>query len=122
MPDNLPDVRTASQGSSRNTSNPIYTNSQIHGYNSRVLLGSDMDSLAKFAGQPQKIDANRKEREDDAKNASAPVGTLMFREVERRIDVFVFRCCFAESIYEARRLVVHGSVKLNGVKVCIFSF
>ncbi len=44
----------------------------------------------------------------------APVGSLMFTEVERRLDVFVFRCCFAHSVYEARRLIIHGYVKLNG--------
>ena len=47
----------------------------------------------------------------------APVGSLMFMEVERRIDIFIFRCCFAHSVYEARRLVVHGYVLLNGKKV-----
>jgi ribosomal protein S4 len=41
----------------------------------------------------------------------------MFAELERRLDVFLFRCCFAHSVYEARRLVVHGDVKVNGVKV-----
>lgn len=51
----------------------------------------------------------------------APVGSLMFQEVERRIDTIVFRSCFAESIYEARRLVVHGYVRLNGRKVCFLS-
>ena len=48
----------------------------------------------------------------------APVGSLMFSEVERRIDVFLFRACFAHSVYEARRLVIHGNVMLNGKKVC----
>jgi len=46
----------------------------------------------------------------------APVGSLMFAEVERRIDVFIFRCCFAHSVYESRRLVIHGYVLLNGKK------
>ncbi|KAH8823336.1 nam9 protein [Flagelloscypha sp. PMI_526] len=44
----------------------------------------------------------------------APVSSLMFSEVERRIDVLVFRACFAENVWEARRLVTHGHVKLNG--------
>ncbi|KAG0697445.1 hypothetical protein DFH29DRAFT_991397 [Suillus ampliporus] len=34
----------------------------------------------------------------------------------RCIDVFIFRCCFAHSVYEARRLVIHGSVLRNGKK------
>ena len=52
----------------------------------------------------------------------APVGSLMFSEVERRIDTIVFRSCFAHSIYEARRLIIHGDVKLNGKKVCYGPF
>lgn len=51
--------------------------------------------------------------------ASTPVGSLMFMEIERRLDVFVFRCCFATSAYQARQLIVHGKVKLNGVKVSV---
>ena len=38
----------------------------------------------------------------------------MFSEVERRLDVFVLRCCFGYSVYEARRLVIHGDALLNG--------
>ena len=57
-------------------------------------------------------------REEEDKLAQAPVASLMYEEVERRIDVFIFRCCFAHSVYEARRLVIHGYVKLNGKKVC----
>jgi ribosomal protein S4 len=63
---------------------------------------------------------NKKEQdlvaEEEAKGM-APVGSLMFAEVERRIDVFLFRCCFVHSVYEARRLVIHGNVMLNGKKV-----
>lgn len=46
-----------------------------------------------------------------------PAASLFMREVERRIDVVVFRCCFARSAYEARGMVVQGKVSLNGVKV-----
>lgn len=47
----------------------------------------------------------------------APISSLMFAELERRIDVVVFRSCFAHSIHAARQLVVHGKVRLNGIKV-----
>ncbi|CUA71240.1 hypothetical protein RSOLAG22IIIB_04544 [Rhizoctonia solani] len=40
----------------------------------------------------------------------------MLVEVERRLDVFIFRCCFATSAWQARQLIVHGKVKLNGKK------
>ncbi|WFD41576.1 hypothetical protein MPSI1_000207 [Malassezia psittaci] len=46
-----------------------------------------------------------------------PVTSLFLREVERRLDVIVFRCCFAHSAYHGRSLVVHGKVKVNGVVV-----
>ncbi|KAG8938894.1 mitochondrial 37S ribosomal protein nam9, partial [Tulasnella sp. 419] len=46
----------------------------------------------------------------------APISSLMFSELERRIDVVVFRSCFAPSIHAARQMVVHGWVTLNGLK------
>ncbi|PWY98987.1 alpha-L RNA-binding motif-containing protein [Testicularia cyperi] len=45
-----------------------------------------------------------------------PTASLFMRDVERRLDVLVFRSCFARSAYESRALVVQGKVKLNGVK------
>ena len=53
------------------------------------------------------------------KEERIPLGSLMWREVEARLDVLVFRACFAHSIYEARRLVTQGHVKLNGEVVSI---
>ncbi|WVQ78519.1 hypothetical protein IAT38_000605 [Cryptococcus sp. DSM 104549] len=49
-----------------------------------------------------------------AKNSVAPTGTLMYTQVERRLDVLIFRACFAESVYSARSYVTKGFVKLNG--------
>ncbi|GAA5865701.1 hypothetical protein JCM1840_003224 [Sporobolomyces johnsonii] len=46
-----------------------------------------------------------------------PLASMMFAEVEKRLDTVVFRCCFADSIYRARMMVVHGKVRLNGKKV-----
>ncbi|KAF8154711.1 hypothetical protein B0H34DRAFT_790085 [Crassisporium funariophilum] len=90
LPDNLPDVRPRRQ----------------------VLSGDNMD-LELFARR--KLREKEQEDEIEAKGL-APVGSLMFSEVERRIDVFVFRACFAHSVYEARRLIIHGDVLLNGKK------
>lgn len=45
-----------------------------------------------------------------------PVITLFLRDVERRLDTVVHRCCFARSAREARALIVQGKVKLNGVQ------
>jgi ribosomal protein S4 len=85
----------------------------------KVLAGDDKASLEEFARRRKKEKDLEEEME---KKGMAPVGSLMFSEVERRIDVFIFRCCFAHSIYEARRLVIHGNVLLNGKKVRFFFF
>jgi ribosomal protein S4 len=73
--------------------------------------------LNKWANRNDAIEKERKRKEEEESKGMAPVGSLMFSEVERRIDVIIFRSCLAHSVYEARRLVVHGDVLLNGKKV-----
>ncbi|KAJ7220512.1 hypothetical protein GGX14DRAFT_354032 [Mycena pura] len=90
LPDYLPDVRPR-----------------------RKVIGDDGDALAEFARRRQRA-REREEEEEEKSKGLAPIGSLMFAEVERRLDVLLFRSCFAHSIYEARRLVVHGNVLLNG--------
>lgn len=55
------------------------------------------------------------DKEDRAK--LPPIQSIMFGELERRVDVVVFRSLFASSIWNARQLTVHGHVKVNGVAV-----
>ncbi|KAJ7768300.1 hypothetical protein B0H16DRAFT_1716318 [Mycena metata] len=88
LPDYLPDVRPR-----------------------RKVFGDDKGQLQEFAKRRQK---EKEEEEGEEAKGLAPIGSLMFAEVERRLDVLIFRACFAHSIYEARRLVVHGNVLLNG--------
>ncbi|KAI9334155.1 hypothetical protein BDR26DRAFT_840021 [Obelidium mucronatum] len=45
-----------------------------------------------------------------------PVQALAFAELERRLDVVLFRSHFASSINQARTQVVHGHVSVNGEK------
>ncbi|PCH42006.1 alpha-L RNA-binding motif-containing protein [Wolfiporia cocos MD-104 SS10] len=92
LPETLPDVRSQA---------------------SRIANAASMN---KWARRDQTADREAKRLENEAAKGLAPVGSLMFREVERRIDVIVFRSCFAHSVYEARRLVIHGDVLLNGKK------
>ncbi|KAF5366284.1 hypothetical protein D9758_005695 [Tetrapyrgos nigripes] len=95
LPDNLPDVRPKS---AINPSGILKDDAALlEEYAKRKTMETDYEKLQKRQGM-------------------APVGSLMFAEVERRIDTVVFRACFAHSIYEARRLVVHGDVLLNGKK------
>ncbi|KAK7061754.1 S4 RNA-binding domain-containing protein [Favolaschia claudopus] len=92
LPDYLPDVRPR-----------------------RKVFSGDQAQLAEFAKRKQKEEKkDEKDKEKEKDKGLAPIGSLMFAEVERRLDVLIFRSCFAHSIYEARRLVVHGNVLLNG--------
>ncbi|EJD07890.1 alpha-L RNA-binding motif-containing protein [Fomitiporia mediterranea MF3/22] len=83
---------------------------------SRRAIGDDAEPLNKWAVRTNQAVKEKEQREEEELLAQAPVASLMFEEVERRIDVFIFRCCFAHSVYEARRMVIHGDVLLNGKK------
>ncbi|KAJ3223662.1 mitochondrial 37S ribosomal protein nam9 [Clydaea vesicula] len=61
-----------------------------------------------------KIKLQHLSKEDQKK--VPPAQTLAFAELERRIDVVVFRSHFQDSIFNARRIVRAGHVKVNGVK------
>ena len=91
LPDNIPDVRPR-----------------------KAIMGDDKNALEEYAGRKKR---EKEYEEDEQKRGMAPVGSLVLAEVERRIDVVVFRSCFAHSVYEARRLVIHGNVLLNGKRV-----
>ncbi|KAJ9100603.1 hypothetical protein QFC21_003647 [Naganishia friedmannii] len=74
------------------------------------------------AGRPGRDTARAMEertRQEKARTAGGggarvPVGTMLYREIERRLDVLVFRACFATSVYQARQMVVHRKVRVNG--------
>jgi ribosomal protein S4 len=46
-----------------------------------------------------------------------PYMQMTYAPMERRLDIAVFRALFASSARQARQFVVHGAVKVNGVKV-----
>lgn len=71
--------------------------------------------LPSFQALPQ--GKRGKEQEHALDSPVPPVASLFLREVERRLDVVVFRCCFAHSAYHSRSLVVHGKVSVNGQTV-----
>ncbi|GMK55115.1 hypothetical protein CspeluHIS016_0201710 [Cutaneotrichosporon spelunceum] len=54
---------------------------------------------------------------ETAEAARSPVGSLMWSEVERRLDVLIFRACFATSVWQARSYITQGHVKVNGYVV-----
>ena len=48
-----------------------------------------------------------------------PVQALSFAELERRLDVALFRAHFCDSLPNAKKVVLMGRVKVNGVKVIL---
>jgi ribosomal protein S4 len=42
----------------------------------------------------------------------------LYQGVERRLDTVIFRSLFATSIQQAKQMVIHGHVEVNGKKVC----
>lgn len=46
-----------------------------------------------------------------------PYMQMTFAPLERRLDTAIFRALFASSVRQARQFVIHGAVKVNGLKV-----
>ena len=94
-----------------------YVPSTLPDVRPRKAVSQASIGLAMFARKDDVAAQEQKRLEEVEAKGMAPVGSLMFTEIERRLDVVIFRACFAHSVYEARRLVIHGDVLLNGKKV-----
>lgn len=49
---------------------------------------------------------------------TTPYMNMAFHPLEKRLDTAIFRAMFASSTKQARQMVIHGSVKVNGKQVC----
>ena len=54
---------------------------------------------------------------DRASKAQGKTGEALVVELERRLDALVLRSGIARTIYQARQMVVHGHIEVNGAKV-----
>ncbi|MFI1095764.1 30S ribosomal protein S4 [Streptomyces sp. NPDC020917] len=54
---------------------------------------------------------------DRAKKVTGKTGEALIIELERRLDALVLRSGLARTIYQARQMVVHGHIEVNGRKV-----
>lgn len=81
----------------------------------RYLAEFDGSELA--AGRGSGVDV--KPGDLDAKRGPLPVPymNMTYAPIERRLDMAIFRALFASSARQARQMVVHGHVKVNGHKV-----
>lgn len=86
----------------------------------RRFLPDALPPLQANADSSSTLDKGKGRETAGADASKIPLGSLMWREVEARLDTLVFRACLAHSIYEARRLVTQGHVKLNGQLVRCF--
>ena len=59
---------------------------------------------------------------EKASNASGVTGELLLQQLERRLDNVVFRLGFGTSRRQARQVVRHGHIAVNGRKVDIPSY
>jgi tyrosyl-tRNA synthetase len=63
--------------------------------------------------------AGRDVVEDDRRTQLTPYMQMTYWMNERRLDTAIFRSLFASSLRQARQMVVHGHVKVNGQKVSV---
>lgn len=54
---------------------------------------------------------------DRARKTGTKTGEALIVELERRLDALVLRSGLARTIYQARQMVVHGHIAVNGRKV-----
>jgi small subunit ribosomal protein S4 len=59
---------------------------------------------------------------ESASNATGVTGEILLQQLERRLDNLVFRLGFANARRQARQLVRHGHISVNGRKVNIPSY
>ena len=59
---------------------------------------------------------------EKALNSNDPTGEALVRQLESRLDNLVYRLGFASSIRQARQMVNHGLIRVDGKKVDIPSY
>jgi hypothetical protein len=86
----------------------------------RYMASDDGSSMSKGRGsgiESGKIKVFEAGRYNPLERATTPYMQMAFAPQERRLDIAVFRALFASSARQARQMVVHGAVKVNGKKV-----
>ena len=58
----------------------------------------------------------------EARTSDRITGEILVTMIERRLDSMVYRLGFAKSLRQARQMVVHGHIRVNGKKVDIPSY
>lgn len=83
----------------------------------RSVVSMNPGSLGRNDGSD--FAAGRGSGRDNLNNRHKPVPymNMIYHQLERRLDVAVWRALFVSSVKQGRQFILHGSVKVNGRKV-----
>jgi small subunit ribosomal protein S4 len=59
---------------------------------------------------------------DDAQKSKDKPGEVLVQNLERRLDNIVYRLGFSSTLRQARQMVTHGHIRVNGRKIDIPSY
>lgn len=97
----------------------------MHGKNYRMRLseyGSQLHSKQKVRNIYRMLERQFKNWAKEAIESRSETGDYLVKKLERRLDNVVFRSGFAQSRDQARQIVNHGHILVNGKKISIPSY
>lgn len=102
----------------KHTSKRQLTPAGMHGYRGRRLrdYGIRLNEKQKLRFHYHVMEKQFRRYIDEAKRRKGNSGELMLQLLERRLDNVIRRSGFARTIWQARQIVSHGHVKVNGRK------
>ncbi|CAD6501211.1 BgTH12-01465 [Blumeria graminis f. sp. triticale] len=83
----------------------------------RYLAEFDGSELAEGRGSGKEVRPKLNDEPSAPIKKQIPYMNMTFAPLERRLDMAIFRSLFASSHKQARQMVVHGHVKVNGLKM-----
>lgn len=90
----------------------------------KYLAENDGSELAAGRGsglQEKPVHDMREGERSQTRQRPIPYMHMTYAPIERRLDMAIFRSLFSSSARQARQMVIHGQVKVNGQKVSILS-
>ena len=102
----------------KHTSKRQLTPAGMHGYRGRRLrdYGIRLNEKQKLRFHYHVMEKQFRRYIDEAKRRKGNSGELMLQLLERRLDNVIRRSGFARTIWQARQIVSHGHVQVNGRK------
>ncbi len=102
----------------KHTSKRQLTPAGMHGYRGRRLrdYGIRLNEKQKLRFHYHVMEKQFRRYIDEAKRRKGNSGELMLQLLERRLDNVIRRSGYARTIWQARQIVAHGHVKVNGRK------